>query len=151
MGDKLHSREGLTEASLDGIENLIGHGAVLGKHTVCLGVHLLCHFPVLQALGVDEDVEGRSLQSSLAAHSTAAGIGNSQAAALGSENTDILNRLAAQLHNLHGSGAGNDGSFLHHLVPIGMRGFYKLQAECFYRANVKCNSTVRRFFLPFHS
>ena len=106
----------LTETGLDGIEDLISQIAVLVEHQVGLAVHVLSHFAVLQGLGVDEHVQRSSLQGSLAAHGAAAGIGNCQAGALLSEDSDVVDGLAAQLHDLHGSGAGDDGGLLHDVV-----------------------------------
>ena len=77
------------ETSLDGVEDLVGHSAVLVHHAQGLGIHFLSNLTVLQGLGVDEHVQGCSLQCSLAANSAAACVRNSQAAALGSKNSDV--------------------------------------------------------------
>ena len=66
------------EAGLDGIEDLVGDGAVLGHHAQSLGVHLLSDGTVAQGLGVDEDVQGSGLQGGLAADGAAAGVGDSR-------------------------------------------------------------------------
>ena len=86
----------LAETGLDGIEDLVSHSAVLVEHQVGLAVHILSHFAVLQGLGVDKHVQRSSLQGSLAAHGAAAGVRNGQAGALLSENSDVVDSLAAQ-------------------------------------------------------
>ena len=85
------------EASLNGVEDLVSLGAVGSDHAQSLGVHLLSNLAVLQRLGVDEDVQRSSLQSSLADDGAAAGVGNSQAGALLSEDSDeFFNRFFAE-------------------------------------------------------
>ncbi len=109
-----------TKAGLDGVEDLVGDGTVLGHHAQSLGVHLLGDGTVLQGLGVDEDVQGSGLQGGLAADGTAAGVGDGQTAALVGEDLDVADGLAAQLHDLHGGGAGDDGGLLHDGVTVGV-------------------------------
>ena len=85
----------LTKASFYFVEDFVCQSAVLVQHGVGLAVQLLGDFPVFQGLGVDEHVQGSGLQSGLAAHSAAAGIGNSQPGALGGKHSHAVNGLAA--------------------------------------------------------